>query len=281
MAAAGGGGAAACPPRVDILATRDVGAEPCFLLRLTQHGAAEASYFLKRFSELRALDGQLRAAAATRTWASEGAITSVPALPKQGAFGLRRALSTVGVGSFSQRQVETLTAYMEEVLKQIPSIAADPDLQEFFRGIESADVADMTGDQYDKFISDGEVMKEMLLELRSGRASLRAIEGYWRIEGTDALWQVEASGRACLDGTHRGEDCDVAVSEEDGARVISCPTGWRVDLDRSTDQKVRWTLPGHADIVWVREETSVAQERIRKLLTVRERLKRLGTVTIH
>jgi len=249
------------------------------LLRLTQDGdVAEASYFLKRFGELQALDEQLRAAAATRTWASEGAITSVPAFPKRGAFGLRRALSTVGVGSFLQRQVDTLTAYMEEVLKQIPSIAADPDLQEFFRGI---DVADMTEDQYDKFISDGEVVKEMLLELRSGRASLRAIEGYWRIEGTDTIWHVEASGRACLDGTHRGEDYDVAVSEEDGARVISCPTGWRVDLDRSTDQKVRWTLPGHADIVWVREETSAAQERIRKLLTVRERLKRLGTVTIN
>merc|ERR1740121_2712093 len=101
----------------------------------------------------------------------------------------------------------------------------------------------------------------MILEAR-GAVSLRNLQGYWRLEGLDRIWELHPGGQALLDGKYRGTGYDLTESGSGISRTIQRPDGWQVDIDKSTLDQMFWTMPGQADLQWNREDAARAQEAL-------------------
>lgn len=222
-------GECGCHPRVDILAGKAIRGDTLYLIRLREDWDSLTSFLLRRLSEIQELDLHLREAQMC---------AKMPILPVTRRFSVRRQLSKLGMSRHLDKQQECVQQYMESMLAQFPSIVADRHLQNFFAPTVS--------------LLDKELLTTMLLASRSG-INLGTLKGSWKPKGFDYIWTIEQTGKALLDGRYCGVEFDITEQGEGLQYTLSRLDGWKVDIEKSTPQRLFWYLPGEADLEWIRE----------------------------
>merc|ERR1719336_87297 len=176
-------------------------------------------------------------------------IQEIPELPEKSRLGVRRRLSQMGISGFLDRQHEGLQQYLARLLAQVPSLAADKDLQAFFTSVRSR--------------QDEELLQEMLIECRAG-INLQSIKGEWQQQGSESVWTVHETGMVLLDGESCGADYDLSERRDGVLLTISRPDGWKVDIERSTDKVLFWYKRGEEDLLWTRAQGADAASSARR-----------------
>lgn len=245
-------------PKCDFLCSSEGAGGVTYLLRLREEMDTKVTYHLKKMTQFQELDKNLRADISKT-------IAVIPELPKSGSrMGFRRRMSALGASDFSQNLFEGLRTYFEEIMCQIPSVSAVPNLRAFFT---------------EQRLSPTDT--ELLFSLRNvvrDNLSLETIEGYWKVPGSQRIWFIEETGRCLLDGKHRGEQFDLHQTGTGLKMVISRTDGWQIDLERSNEDLLIWTRPGTEDeeLEWEREDDDLAEAILDDLRRQRDELAGLG-----
>lgn len=218
----------ACQPQVDLIMSKNVPGDTLYLLRLREDLDSRTSFHLKSLTQFREFHAHLCAEVDPQV------LVPILDIPK-GRFGVRRQLSKVGMSHFLDRQHEGIEEYLQALIDQISTIAADKNLQGFFAGAKTP---------------EGErLINTFLLEIRGGR-TLSSFAGIWKQVGEHDLWTIRETGEImfngqCCDNTHglceHGEGVDRRISRGDG---------WQLDMERSTTQRIYWHRAGCEDVQW-------------------------------
>merc|ERR1719468_1413061 len=96
----------------------------------------------------------------------------------------------------------------------------------------------------------------MLMEARAG-INLTILQGYWK--ANDRIWTISQTGKALLDDEDRGSEYDLVPQGEGMQMTIMRMDGWKVDIERTTKEHMRWIFPGQVDLEWVREPDELAK----------------------
>jgi len=223
-------------PRADVLKHMPAGTDTLYLIRLREDFDTMQSYFIKKMSDFKTLNEKVVADDKV-TPADKKCIQVVPTFPEESRFGLRRQLSKLGVSDFMDRQTSQVHQYLSQLVAQVPNMAADKNVQEFFSG---------------KTPEDEDMIKRLLAEVRAGMC-LAALNGKWRPKDLDHVWTIEFTGKALLDGQYCGIEYDLLEKQEGGRTIITRLDGWAVDVERSAADHLVWTFPGQDDLDWIRE----------------------------
>lgn len=224
--------------RADIITAKQCRGETLYLIKLREDWDSITTFHLKALSEFVELDARLREASRSTSFETP-VFTEIPDLPEQSRLGVRSLLSKVGLSRFLERQQQAVQHYLNVLLAQVSNTAADAHLQEFFSGAKSPHIE--------------ELLNRMVLEARIG-ITLQALKGNWQQKGFGYIWTVDESGKAFLDGQHRGSEYDLMERGDSLRSTISRSDGWQVDIEKSTTNHVFWYLPGEAELEWTRVE---------------------------
>jgi len=263
---------AGCPFSVDIIDVRNIDGEIVYLLRLMETCEMKRTYFLKRYDDFKRLVEELRDIEQNRCLGDLPIFAHLPALPTNGRFGFRRSLSKLGVSDFINRQRQDLQQCIDTLLRQVPDLNANRQLQTFFCSpgkstFGASNLVEEQGLEQEKLL-----MNTMIAETRAF-VTLETLQGYWRLTTSQRTWQVFPDGIATLDGRHRGHQYDFIESGSGAERRIMRPDGWEIDLDRSTDQRLIWIFPGQAEVEWSRVDDDVAEAALKKVQALRESIR--------
>lgn len=239
---------AGCKPRSDVITAKTVHGDTLYLIRLREDWDTLHTFHVKKLSEFKELDKALRESDKAAVAAGEErVITVLPDMPEEGRFGLRRQLSKIGMSGFLDRQHQAVQGYMDTIMSQIPGMQADRNLQLFFAGAKDPE--------------QEELLQRWVVEVRSG-INLSSMAGNWKPCGYDHTWTIEESGKAMLDGVHRGTEYDLTESGQGLELAISRLDGWKVDIEKSSINHLFWYMPGQADLEWVREGSEAAAAEV-------------------
>jgi len=100
-------------------------------------------FYLKRYGDFKELYSGLKEKI------EEGhaeVVMTLPELPSEERFGIRRSLSNLGMSSFMQERREALQSYLDTILKQTPKLDSEPLVAEFFGSNPIPDVGAATRD---------------------------------------------------------------------------------------------------------------------------------------
>lgn len=244
-------------PKVDVFGHKSWDGQTHFVVRLTRP-SKERLWFLKKYGDFLELSRELVKARFNKSWGEDGGIEHVPELPEDDKVGITRRLSLLGLNDFIPKQRTALQAYLDALLVQIPDLDAVPHLSWFFsrRVILEAQRT---------------VIEQAILEQHKV-TTLQTMQGYWKLNNSQHMWLIEGSGRALLNGKHRGVEYDLTEEGVGVDRVITRPDGWSVDLAKSSYDKLIWYKPGHKDLEWEREGKDKAEALIRKYAAKRAAL---------
>lgn len=224
-----------CRPRADVITGKAIFWDTLYLIRLREDFDSRQSFHVKRLSEFRELDAQLREVAKK----TPAQALTVPELPEKSRLGLRRQLSKLGMSGFMDKRHEAVQGYLDALMMQIPSVSTDQTLQAFFCEARSR--------------QDNELLNTMRQECRSD-VNLRTLKGHWQQKGsTEAhIWTIEETGQVLFDGE---EGCGyyLVVQGEHLQLTISRADGRRVDIEKSTPHHIFWHIPGEEDLEWLRD----------------------------
>lgn len=222
-------------PKAEVIAAKALHSrETLYLIRLREDWDCLHSYHIKTLTEFRELDMRLRETCNFMP-PEDRVIQQIPLLPEKSRFGLRGQLSKLGFGHFLDRQHEGIQNYISELLNQVPNTAADFNLQRFFSTPRTAE--------------DKAAIRMMVMECRQG-ICLKSLKGRWK--QSSHVWTIDETGRALLDGVHRGAGFDVVEQGEGLQMTIRRADGWRVDIEKSTAHTLYWFKPGYADLEWTK-----------------------------
>jgi len=231
-----------------------------YVIRLSLPDRQERQWYLKKYADFAALEGSLREGRDATGWGDQRAITHMPELPQDERFGIRRRLSLMGLTDFTEKQRLALQEFLDQLLVQLPSWDAEPLIEQFFAPITQMEVHKVP-------------LEESIVEAGAD-VTMARMKGYWKLKGSQHVWTLEKTGKALLNGKHRGPDYDVTEVGEGAERKMTRPDGWEVDLEKSNINYLVWYKAGHADLEWTRETTEAAEKLIAKYAAKREKMER-------
>merc|ERR1719443_2015457 len=88
-----------------------------------------------------------------------------------------------------------------------------------------------------------------------------ALAGQWRMStSTPKIFTIEKSGRFLVDGEHYGPHYDLVEHGSGAGLVIERSDGWKIDMAKSTVNRLPWKKDGEDDLVWLKLDEGDAAE---------------------
>lgn len=247
-------------PKAVVLGHKGFNGERLFCIRLTLPKQDDRKWFFKPYSAFVSLGEALTEGAEKSVWGQQGALSHIPELVPDEKFGIQRRLSLLGLNDFLTKQQAALQSYLDELFVQLPDLAAEPHLEQFFSAATQLD-------------AHRALMDEAIMEA-GANVTIRQMAGYWKLKGSQHIWTLASNGKTMLNGKHRGEEYDLSEVGSGAQRTITRPDGWQVDIERSSENTTIWCKSGYHDAEWTRENAEQAEALVKKYAAKRAALEK-------